>query len=70
MRAILAGAFSAPFHTLNFTPELQGELSNILKLRGHRVVQCVSYDFRIHREKITAGHPLRLFACFLCRHVN
>jgi hypothetical protein len=34
MQAILVGAFSAPFGTLNFTPELRGKLSRILKYEG------------------------------------
>jgi hypothetical protein len=44
MQAILAGAFSAPFHTFTFTPELRGKLFNVSKFRGQELVQCVSND--------------------------
>jgi hypothetical protein len=50
--ANLAGAFSAPFHTLTFTPELPTKLSRIIKLRDNGLVQFLSND---------AGHARNFF---------
>jgi hypothetical protein len=55
MQATLAGAVSAPFHTLTFTPELRTKTKNILNF--NYVYFITVTEFQIF--------PMGLFACFL-----